>query len=60
MSPLEQNSTRKEQVKKVPELDKGNKSSKEYKVEAIRDSVVHARESEFHLLSLYHLVVWKG
>ncbi len=32
----------------------------EYKVEAIRDSAVYARESEGHLPGLYYLVSWKG
>ena len=41
------------------ELDTDNKS-REYKVEAIRDSVVYARESELgHLPGLYYLVWWK-
>ena len=36
MSLLEQNITRKEQIsEEVPELDAGNKDSKEYKVQAI-------------------------
>ncbi len=41
-------------------LDEGN--SKEYEVEAIRDSVVYAKESDsgYHLLGLYYLVSWKG
>ena len=35
MSLLKQDITRKEQVKKVPELDINNKNSKKYKMEAI-------------------------
>ena len=55
MLPLEQNTTRKERVsKKVLELDASNEDSKEYKVEAIWDSVVYANESELgHLPGLY-------
>ena len=41
------------------ELDLGDKNG-EYKVEAIWDSKVYARESESgHLLDLYYLVSWK-
>ena len=41
------------------ELNAGDNSG-EYKVEAIRDSAVYARESESgHLLGLYYLVSWK-
>ena len=46
LSLLEQNTTRKERVEKVPELDAGNKNSKKYKVEAIWDFAVYANESE--------------
>ena len=60
MSLLEQDTTRKERVKKVPELDAGD-NSEEYEVEAIRDSAVYAMESESgHLPRLYYLVAWKG
>ena len=53
---LEQDNTRKEQVKKVPELDTGDHSN-EYEVEAIRDSAIYAKESELgHLPGLYYLV----
>ena len=42
------------------ELDAGNEGS-EYKVEAIWDSAVYARESKSgHLPGLYYLVSWKG
>ena len=34
--------------------------NKEYKVEAIWDSAVHAKEADGHLLGLYYLVLWKG
>ena len=40
------------------EFDVGN--NKDYKVEAIIDSVVYAKEAEGHLSSLYYLVFWKG
>ena len=53
---LEQDTTRKEQIKKVAELDAGNKSE-EYEVEAIWDSAVYTEESESgHLPGLYYLV----
>ena len=59
---LEQDTTRKGRVdENATELDAGNKNSGEYKVEAIRDSAVYARESESgHLPGLYYLVSWKG
>ena len=42
------------------EFDVGDDKSGEYKVEAIRDSAVYARESESgHLPGLYYLVSWK-
>ena len=41
------------------ELDAGKDSGK-YKVEAICDNAVYARESAGHLLGLYYLVSWKG
>ena len=60
VSLLEQDTTRKERVEKVPELDAGD-NSKEYKVEEIWDSAVYANELESsHLPDLYHLVAWKG
>ena len=56
VSLLEQDTTRKERVKKVPELDAGN-NSKEYKVEAIQDSTLYTMELESgHLSRLYYLV----
>ena len=63
MSLFEQNITRKEPVddENVEELDAGNKREGEYKLEAIRNSAVYARESKWgHLPSLYYLVFWKG
>ena len=59
MSLLEEDTTRKERVEKVPELDAGD-NSEEYEVEAIRDSAVYAEESESgQLPGLYYLVAWK-
>ena len=56
VSLLKQDTTKKERVEKVPELDAGD-DSKEYEVEAIRDSAVYAMESESgHLPGLYYLV----
>ena len=62
MSLLEQDTTRKGRVheKNAEELDAGDNSG-EYKVEAIQDSAVYARESKSdHLPGLYYLVSWKG
>ena len=42
----------------VPEFDKGD--DKEYKVEAIQDSIVYIKEVDGHLPGLYYLVVEKG
>ena len=61
MSLLEHDTTRNEQVdEKMPELDFEVSNSKEYEVEAIRDSAVYAIELESHLSGLYYLVAWKG
>ena len=60
MSLLEQDTTRKKQVEKIPESD-ADHNSKEYKVEAIWDSASYANKSESgHLSGLYYLVAWKG
>ena len=40
-----------------PEFDAGN--NKEYKVEAIIDSVVYAKKAERQLPGLYYLISWK-
>ena len=57
VSLLEQNTIRKERVdKKVMELEFEAGDSKKYKVEAIWDSAIYARESEDHLPGLYYLV----
>ena len=56
MSLLEQDTTRKGQVDDETELDASDNSG-EYKVEAIWDSAVYARELELgHLPGLYYLV----
>ena len=62
VSLLEQDTTRKGRMsEEVPELDAGDEDSKEYEVEAIRNSAVYVNESESgHLPSLYYLVAWKG
>ena len=61
MSLLEQDITRKGRVNKnAKELDAGDDSG-EYKVEAIWNSAVYARESELgHLPGFYYLLSWKG
>ena len=61
VSLLEQDNTRKEWVheENAEELDASDDSGK-YKVEAIQDSAVYAKESESaHLPGLYYLVSWK-
>ena len=60
VSLLEKDTIKKEQVyeENAEELNAGDKG--EYKMEAIWDSVVYARESELgHLPGLYYLVSWK-
>ena len=60
ISLLEQDTIRKGWVDKdAMELDAG-KDSKKYKVEAICDSAIYARELAGHLPRLYYLVSWKG
>ena len=61
MSLLEEKTTRKERVdEKMTELDFEAGNSKDYEVEAIQDSAIHAKESENHPLGLYYLITWKG
>ncbi len=62
MSLLEQEITRKGRVDETTSrLEfESDGNGKEYKVKAIRDSAVYARESEGHLPGLYYLVSWKG
>ena len=58
---LEQNTTKKEQVEKIPELDANNDNSKKYKVETIWDSAVYINKlKSYHLPGLYYLVIWKS
>ena len=62
MSLLELDTIRKGRLDEnnAAELDAGDNDSGEYKVEAIWDSAVYAKESESgHLLVLYYLVSWK-
>ena len=58
VSLLEQDITRKERELSVPEFEPGD--NKEYKLEAIRNSAVYAKEADRHLPGLYYLVAWKG
>ncbi len=62
VSLLEKDTTRKERAdENVTLLKFETGDSEEYEVEAIRDSVVYARESQLgHLPRLYYLVSWKG
>ena len=61
MSLLEQDSTRKRRVEEdVTKLDAGDNEGGEYKVEAIYNSTVYARELADHLPGLYYLISWKG
>ena len=61
VSLLEQDTSRKGRVsEEVPELEDGDKDSETYKVEAIQDRTVYARESEGLLSGLYYLVSWKN
>ena len=57
VSLLEQDTTRKGQKLSMPEFEPGD--DKEYKVEAIRDNAVYAKEIDGHFPGLYYLVVWK-
>ena len=41
---------------KVPKFEFEPGNNKEYKVKAIRDSVVYAKEADGHLPGLYYLV----
>ena len=59
MSLLEQDTTRKGREFSMPEFEPGD-DNKEYKVEAIRDSAVYAKEANGHLPGLYYLAAWKG
>ena len=43
----------------MPEFEPSD-DDKEYKVEAIRDNAVYAKEVYGHLQGLYYLVAWKS
>ena len=58
MSLLEQDITRKGWEFLIPEFEPGD--NKKYKVEAIRDSAIYAKEADGHFSRLYYLVAWKG
>ena len=58
VSLLEQDTIRKGREFSVPEFKPGN--DKEYKVEAIQDSAVYAKEVDGHFPGLYYLVAWKS
>ena len=54
---LEQNMTRKGRVdNKITKLDDVDNKGAEYKIKAIWDSTVYAKESTSYLLGLYYLV----
>ncbi len=60
--PLEQDTTRKEQVDKaLPELEKELEfevgGNKEYKIEAMIDNVVYGQQANNQMSGLYHLVL---
>ena len=63
VSLLEQDITKKGRMNEIfpklePEFNAGN--NKEYKVEAIIDSVVYVKEAKKHLPSLYYSIFWKS
>ena len=58
VSLLEQDTTKKGREFSVPEFEPDD--DKEYKVEAIQNSAVYAKEVDGHLPELYYLVEWKG
>lgn len=63
MSLLKQDTTRKKWVDKVTfklEFDEGNRKSEEYKVKAIYNSHIYAKELEDHLPGVYCLVLCKN
>ncbi len=56
---LKQDTTKKRQVKTIIERDESN--GKEYKVKAICDSKVYAKElNSDYLPGFYYLILWKG
>lgn len=61
MSLLEQSTIKKGQGDKTFQLELDESNSEEYKVEAIWDSGVYAKESDSgHLSGFYYLVLWKS
>ena len=44
----------------MTELEFNAGNSEEYKIKAIQDITVYAKESEDYLSGLYYLVAWKG
>ena len=58
MSLLKQDITKKGWEFSMPKFEPDD--NKEYKVEAIQDSAVYAKEVNRHLSKLYYLVAWKG
>ena len=58
MSLLEQDTTKKEQVDKMTQLELEAGDNEEYELKEIRDNTVYAIELEAgHLLGLYYLVI---
>ena len=58
---LERNTTKKRQVdENATELDTNDNNSGKYKVKAICDNAVYAKESIGYLPKLYYLVSWKS
>ena len=58
---LEQDISKKKQIKKVFKLEAGNNKSKRYEMEAILDGKDYIKKLEScHLLGLYYLVIWKS
>ncbi len=65
MSPLEQDTTKKEQVDSKalsePEKEFEARDNKEYEVEAIINSAVYNQQANnSQMPGLYYLVLWKG
>ena len=63
MSLLKQDNNKKGRINELfskPELEFDADNNKEFKVKAIKNSVVYANESEEYLSNLYYLVSWKG
>ena len=55
---LEQDTIKKEQIKKIPQLDVSNDRSERYKVKTIWQTAVYASKLKLgYLIGLYYLVV---